>query len=230
MADITSKPRERADYESSPLSRSEYIAALVHLYRGELDRATTWRIRLDNTTNWAVLTTAGMLSLTFGDRDHTHLVLLVGLLLLSVFWVFEARRYRFADIWYHRVRRIEENFYGPILRRDPVSPLASWGELVAEDLFRPRFKVTRMQALRMRLLRNYGYLLAVVIVAWAIKVVVHPVPARTWEEVRLHLEFGAVPWWVPPGLVAGFVLACLALLVFGPRKESSEQDRWNLSP
>jgi len=32
------------------------IGALAHLYRGEIYRSTIWRTRLDNTTNWAVVT------------------------------------------------------------------------------------------------------------------------------------------------------------------------------
>ena len=35
------------------------LTVLAHLYRGELYRANSWRMRLDNTTNWAVITTAG---------------------------------------------------------------------------------------------------------------------------------------------------------------------------
>ena len=78
------------DYESTPLTRAEYIAAIVHLYRGELYRANSWRIRLDNTTNWAILTAAGLLTFTFGDKEHSHWVLLLGLLLVAVFHLFEA--------------------------------------------------------------------------------------------------------------------------------------------
>ena len=65
------KPADLAvDLESDPLTRPEYISAIVHLYRGELHRANAWRMRLDNTTNWAVLTTAGLLTFSFGDgRD-----------------------------------------------------------------------------------------------------------------------------------------------------------------
>ena len=44
------------------------IAALSHLYRGELYRSTVWRTRLDTTTNWAVLTTGIALSLTFSSE------------------------------------------------------------------------------------------------------------------------------------------------------------------
>ena len=132
------------DYESTPVTRQEYISALVHLYRGELHRATLWRMRLDNTTNWAILTTAGLLSFTFGSRDHSHWVLLLGMLLVGVLMAYEARRFRFFDVWRARVRKIEENFYGPILRRDPTSPEALWGNLVADDLLRPKFKMGRL--------------------------------------------------------------------------------------
>ena len=72
MSQVSDPEENGSDYESTPLSRQEYISAIVHLYRGELYRATSWRIRLDNTTNWAVLTTAGLLSLSFGATSHSH--------------------------------------------------------------------------------------------------------------------------------------------------------------
>jgi uncharacterized membrane protein len=211
---MTADERRAVDYESTPLSRQEYIAAIVHLYRGELDRATTWRLRLDATTNWAIITTAGVLSYSFGDRSHSHLGPLLGVALVSVFWMIEARRYRYADIWYARVRRIEENFYGPILRRDPVSPRNDWGQLVAEDLFRPRFRVTRAFALRKRLLRNYWPIFTVLLGAWGMKLIAHPDPAHTWEAVRARLEVGLIPWWLPVAVLAGFVVALAWLVAF----------------
>ena len=54
-------------FEDYPLTRSEYIAALVHFYRGELSRADHWRARLDPTTNWAIVTTGAMLSIAFSS-------------------------------------------------------------------------------------------------------------------------------------------------------------------
>lgn len=219
-----------ADYESTPLTRQEYISAVVHLYRGELDRATTWRVRLDATTNWAVLTTAGLLSFSFGQPEHSHVLLLIGLVLICVFWGFEARRYRYADVWYSRVRKIEENFYGPILRRDPVSPEREWGRLVADDLFHPTFKISRFQALRVRLLRNYWAIFLVVILAWVIKVFVHPSPARTWLEVKQRLAVEPLaPWWVAPLGLGLFLVGTGALALFGPRARRDAKD-WSLSP
>lgn len=212
---MTDEERRAVDYESTPLTRQEYIAAIVHLYRGELDRATTWRLRLDATTNWAIITTAGVLSYSFGGQLHSHLGPLLGVALVSVFWMIEARRYRYADIWYARVRKIEENFYGPILRRDPVSPRREWGQLVAEDLFRPRFKVSHAFALRKRLLRNYWPIFLVLIGAWAAKLIAHPTPARGWPEVRTRLEVGFLPWWLPVALVGCFLVAAAWLIVTG---------------
>ena len=45
-------------FEDYPLTRQEYINALVHLHRGEMHRSQVLRSRLDTTTNWAVPTTA----------------------------------------------------------------------------------------------------------------------------------------------------------------------------
>ena len=219
---MTAEDRRAVDYESTPLTRQEYIAAIVHLYRGELDRATTWRLRLDATTNWAIITTAGVLSYSFGVESHTHLGPLLGVALVSVFWMIEARRYRYADIWYARVRKIEENFYGPILRRDPVSPRREWGQLVAEDLFRPRFKVTRAYALRKRLLRNYWPIFGVLLGAWVVKLIAHPTAAHDWHEVRVRLAVGLLPWWLPLALVGAFV-GGLAWLIAAGRSGSEER-------
>ena len=219
---MTDVERRAADYESTPLSRPEYISAIVHLYRGELDRATTWRLRLDATTNWAIITTAGVLSYSFGTETHSHLGPLLGLALVAVFWMIEARRYRYADIWYARVRKIEENFYGPILRRDPISPMREWGQLVAEDLFRPRFRVSRAFALRKRLLRNYWPIFLVLLGAWAMKLIAHPVPAHTWLELRERLGVGFMPWWLPLGFVVVFV-AGMVVVVFSAGEEGHER-------
>ncbi len=230
MSQVSDPEENGSDYESTPLSRQEYISAIVHLYRGELYRATSWRIRLDNTTNWAVLTTAGLLSVSFGATSHSHVVLLVGMALISVFWAFEARRYRFADIWYSRVRKIEENFYGPILRRDPVSPMRDWGRLVAEDLFEPRFKITRMEALRTRFLRNYWAIFLVLFLAWMAKVLIHPRAVETWADVRANLTLGPLPWWTPLGVLGLFAGWVLALLFATRQTQAEEPDHWNISP
>jgi uncharacterized membrane protein len=53
------------------ISPSEFNAAMVHFYRGEIYRSQVWRQRLDHTTNWAVLTTGAALTFAFSDPATT---------------------------------------------------------------------------------------------------------------------------------------------------------------
>ncbi len=92
------------DFESQPLTRGEYIQSVIHLYRGEMQRAVTWRSRLDATTNWAIVVTITALSYAFGAVEHPHvIIILANVVILTLLWV-EARRYRYYDVWRTRLR------------------------------------------------------------------------------------------------------------------------------
>ena len=58
---------------------SAEVGMLAHLYRGEVYRSTVWRTRLDQTTNWAVVTTGLAMSLTFSGPYASPLPLIVAL-------------------------------------------------------------------------------------------------------------------------------------------------------
>ena len=135
-------------YEDEPLGRQEYIAAMVHFYRGELQRTLEWRRRMDTTTHWALITTVGIVTFSFSNPHYAQETLITGMYANLMYLTHEARRFRFFDMWRTRLRMIEENFYGPILRRRLVSPISGWGEQVATDLLHPKFKITRKQAMR----------------------------------------------------------------------------------
>jgi uncharacterized membrane protein len=222
---VDERRRDQVDYEGTPLTRQEYISAIVHLYRGELSRATAWRIRLDTTTNWAVLTTAGLLAFAFRSGDNPHWPLLLGTALISLLLGYEARRYQMFDVWRSRVRKIEENFYGPILTRDPVSPYRQWGERVARDLLTPSYKIGFRQAVRARFLRNYWAIYVVLLAAWAVKVLIHPNPAKHWDEVLRNLagEDEMLSYHVPLIYMGVMVLAALYLL-FGVKRAPEGDD------
>jgi uncharacterized membrane protein len=212
----------RPDFESSPLTRGEYIAALVHLYRGQLTRADSWRQRLDTTSNWAVVTTMGLLSFAFSSRDHSHVSIVVGMVLITHFMLVESRRYRVFDVWNSRVRMIEENFYGPILTRDLESPRVAWGDLVAADLLHPSFKITYLEALRARLVRNYLALYLLLLCAWLAKLA----EAASEPGWRMRLTVGPVPWWGTIALVAGLYLALVVLAAAVERVHPPEAELW----
>jgi Predicted integral membrane protein (DUF2270) len=80
------------------------IGALAHLYRGEVYRSTVWRTRLDSSTNWAVVTTGIALSATYSSAEASPLPLVLVGLLVAVFLLFEARRYRYFNVWRARAR------------------------------------------------------------------------------------------------------------------------------
>ena len=69
MTDPRDSPPASADFEHTPLTRNEYITAMVHMYRGEMSRANTWRMRLDTTTNWSVVSLGVALSISFATPD-----------------------------------------------------------------------------------------------------------------------------------------------------------------
>ncbi len=208
-------PSQRVDLEQVPLTRAEYITAMVHLYRGEMHRATAWRLRLDNTTNWAIITTGGLLTFSFGHPESSHQVLLLGHVLLFAFLWIESRRYLFFDVWRSRVRKIEENFFNPLLTRLLVSPDPEWADSVARDLDEPHFKMSRWRALHQRLRANYMILFLTLTLAWLSKVFLHPEPTRDLGTAIQRLEMELLPWPLAVGVMGTFYLV-LAMLFFIP--------------
>lgn len=219
-------PLARADYESTALERSSYITALVHLYRGEMSRANTWRSRLDQTTHWAIMVLALALPFSFGQFGH-HAALLFTHLLILILLMLESRRFRFYDVWRSRIRKIENNFFGPILERRLQSPESDWMLLVARDLAEPHFHLTRLQAMRVRLARNYVPIYAVLILAWFVKIVVEPQPAEHLSELYGRCAIGHIPGWVTLAAVGAFYTALLLVLVLA-RTDREGRDNWDI--
>ena len=210
------------DFEGQPLLRGEYITAMAHLYRGELQRSLSWRLRLDRTTNWAIVTTAGVVTFAFNNPHYASQTLLAGMYSLLLFLILEAQRFRFFDIFHSRLRMVEENFYGPLLRRDLESPMTDWGFCVADDLHVPRFHLSMRQAIKARLGRVYAPLFLPPIIGWALVVVLQ---RREVGDPWFHaLSIGAVPGWVPALLVLGlfmFLLVCVSTAPPVPRLPDS---------
>ncbi|MFO7653070.1 MAG: DUF2270 domain-containing protein [Candidatus Krumholzibacteriia bacterium] len=215
---------QRPDFESAPLSRAEYIAALAHLYRGEMHRSLVWRVRLDTTTNWAVVATVAILTFSFNNPQYSSETLIAGMYTNLVFLLIEARRFRFFDVWRARLRMIEENFYGPILRRELHSPEALWGPQVADDLLRPRFHISFMQAMKARLMRTFAYMFVFLLLAWIGRVIV--IPETQEYGMRSMFGIGALPAWVPITAVTVLYVGLLAVVVFSPKVTPPEISYW----
>src|SRR6187549_3579100 len=130
------------------------IGAIAHLYRGEIYRSTIWRTRLDNTTNWAVVTLGIALSVTFSSAEASPLPLLLTGVLCIVFLMFEARRYRYFNVWRARARWLERNFYAPMLRGEDLKSDTEWARVLAHDYCEPQHHISFARAVGRRLRRN----------------------------------------------------------------------------
>ncbi|GGN21274.1 DUF2270 domain-containing protein [Halarchaeum nitratireducens] len=185
--------------------------ALAHLYRGEVHRMTYWRERLDKTTDWAVVVMAAILTWAFSSPSNPHYIVLVGIATLGVFLGIEARRYRGYDIWRSRVRVLQENVWSVGLdpTRDVSDP--AWREKLGTDYRKPVLKITTEEALAHRLRRIYLPLLAVLHVAWFVRIT-----AFSPEYWLRTAAVGMVPGPVVVGLVAAFFAAAL-VVAYRPR-------------
>lgn len=171
------------------------IGALAHLYRGEVYRSTSWRNRLDQTTNWSVVTLGLALSLTFANKEASPFPLVLVGILIIVFLGFEARRYRYFNVWRARARWIEKHFYVPMLRREGQSLEDGWSEVLAQDYSEPLAHISFARAVGRRLRRTYAWILGIQALAYYGKIAVHPTPMSSLAEAMQRAEVGPIPGW-----------------------------------
>jgi len=168
------------------------LGVLAHLYRGEVFRSTQWRTRLDNSTNWAVVTTGIALSATYSSANASPLPIVLVSLLVSVFLIYEARRYRYYNMWRARARLLETDFYVPILTGKSVQLGDHWSELLAGDYRAPHYHISYMRAIGRRLRKNYSWILAIQAISYVGKLAIHPVPAAGVHDLIARAAIGPI--------------------------------------
>lgn len=181
--------------------------SIVHLYRGELGRMTMYRLRLDTTTNWAIVVTAGVTTFAFGDPAVTHAVFLFAMLLVYAFLHLESRRFIFYEMSHQRVRLLERFFYQEMLGS---SHEENWQQRMMTSLTAPRSPISRLNALGWRLRRNYLWIFGALITAWAVKLDLAGGKARSTAELVDRAEIGPFPG----PLVVGLVLLFYSTAIF----------------
>lgn len=169
------------------------IGALAHLYRGEVYRSTMWRTRLDNTTNWSVVTLGIALSVTFASRNASPLPLLLVGILIAMFLYLEARRYRYFNVWRARCRWIETNFYAPMLFRSTRPEPGEWQDVLGKDYLLPQYHIGFWRAMGRRLRRNYIWIFMFQAIAYMGKVIIDPAPASSFSEMLTRMAVGPMP-------------------------------------
>ena len=169
------------------------IGALAHLYRGEVYRSTVWRTRLDSSTNWAVVTTGIALSATFSNSEASPLPMVLVGLLVSVFLLFEARRYRYFNVWRARARLLDTDFYAPMITGNGARLDSGWTDLLAQDYVHPRYHISFARAIGRRLRRTYAWIFVIQAIAYYGKLAIHPEPLTTLAELWERAAIGPIP-------------------------------------
>lgn len=215
------------------LQPAEFNTAMVHFYRGEIQRSNVWRNRLDATTNWAVITAGATLSFVFSSPMNPHFAIPVNTILVSIFLFMEARRYRYYEVWANRVRVLETGYFAPMLSHRTIPPDKEWADHLSSELISPRFTISEWEAVGRRLRANYLWIFILLFLCWALKIYVHPSPIPTetpedlerfWPVFVERARVGLAPGWlvVTVEILYNFAIFFIALSTRRLRHASSE--------
>jgi uncharacterized membrane protein len=213
----SNKPKTTPLSVPQKLSLAEFNTAMVHFYRGEIQRSNAWRTRLDTTTNWAVITAGATLSFVFSSAQNPHFAIPINSILVSIFLFMEARRYRYYEVWANRVRVLETGYFAPMLSHRTIPPDKEWAEHISSDLITPHFTISEWEAVGRRLRSNYLWIFILLALSWTLKVYIHPDPAKDFDEFLSRAQVGLAPGWLV--IFAGGVFNFLIFFVaFGTLK------------
>jgi uncharacterized membrane protein len=199
------------DHNEIPELNPAELGAIAHLYRGEVYRSTIWRTRLDNTTNWSIVTMGIALSTTFSSREASALPMILIGMLLAVFLGLEARRYRYFNVWRARARYMETHLYAQILRGKHDD--STWRIVLAEDYLHPRHHISFVRAAGRRIRRTYIWIIAIQTTAYFGKIAIHPEVAAHFNELVDRATIGPIPGWVVLGCGLIYNLGWVVLAV-----------------
>ncbi len=227
------KPKTTPQTIAQKLAPAEFNTAMVHFYRGEIQRSNVWRGRLDATTNWAVITAGATLSFVFSSPDNPHFAIPINSILVSIFLFMEARRYRYYEVWANRVRILETGYFAPMLSHRTMPPDKEWADHIAADLITPHFTISEWEAVGRRLRANYLWIFILLALSWTLKIYIHPFPIpvvtpqdmeKFWELLFARAQVGLAPGWLVVflGAVFNFLIFFVAFGTLRLRDSSSE--------
>lgn len=227
------KPKPTPQTIVTKLAPAEFNTAMVHFYRGEIQRSNIWRNRLDATTNWAVITAGATLSFVFSSPDNPHFAIPINSILVSIFLFMEARRYRYYEVWANRVRVIETGYFAPMLSHRTIPPDKEWAEHISADLIAPHFTISTWEAVGRRLRANYLWIFILLALSWTLKIYIHPSPILMtseadrrafWDVIFSRAAIGLAPGWlvIAVGAIFNLVILFVAFSTLKLKDASSE--------
>jgi uncharacterized membrane protein len=202
---------------------SQYSHAMLpHFYRAVVGHMDVWRQRMDATTNWSAATTAGMVTFSFSTTDTPHFVLLLTVAFNLMFLLMESRRYQVFDLWRRRFRLLNQYMITPILTPGTGPDRAEAEEALGRlsvDLGRTVPHLTIWEAVGYRIRRNYMYVILVTLLAWLLKLEVHPHTAPTMGDLVARAAVGGIPGDLVFLMVGAMLAGTLLLAMRAPSEQ-----------
>jgi uncharacterized membrane protein len=207
---------------------------MVHYYRAEVARMSSWRDRLDRTSNWAITVVAALLSVSLSTPSAHQGVLLFAMLLISLLLYVEGRRYRFYDVYRMRVRQFERHYFAPTFSASAVDPgRAPWLDALSEDLRHPHFRIDLPTALTRRLRRNYIWMYMILLLGWVLKITSPRLAAdgapadapMSLQAVADNAALGLINGWIVILLIAALYVTLVVVALRGHRRVDDDEVR-----
>lgn len=192
-----------------------YFGFIYHYYRAEIYRETNWRNRLDATTNWSIVVSAGIISLSFSNENISHLAIIINYLIIWFFLYIESRRFRYYSVLRRRTRILEKFILAPLFAKGQVSanPKDALEEL-QHSLTHPKIKISRLESVAWRIRRIYMFLFPIVFLAWTAKVSISPVQAENLNGFFQNADVFIIPGIVIFSLFFTSVLLAVVLALY----------------
>lgn len=170
---------------------------VAHLYRGEMNRLTVYRQRLDTTTNWAITLESAILVI-YTDRRIEFYFIFFPLIILLFLSFLEARRYRYFFTSAKRVQYLEVEYFGKQIFEKRQSTEM---RILVDNLMDVRLWIGLRQAWTIRFYRNYIWLYYISLVIMTYK----------YMTIDFHTDYHlifTIVMWVSCSFVHGLLHFC----------------------
>jgi len=192
---------------------SGQLNALIHLYRAEVGRMTTYRQRLDTTTNWSITSSALVTTFSLGNTLIPHEAFLFLMVINLFFLTVEARRFKVYEAARYRVLLLEHYFYPEVLGEGTPR---DWRRALLEARRTPYSfpPVGTLGAAGWRLRRNYLWIYLAVLLTWVAKLEIQGGPSA---DLFAAATIGRIPGVLVWAVVVVFYVALTAVGLLAQR-------------
>lgn len=143
----------------------KYLQSFAHFYRGEMNRLTCYRTRLDGSFHYAIILTSTLFVLYLQQPVVLSRYFPLTILFMNMFFCFiEARRYRYYLVSQNRVQQMEKGFL--CLQILGTVQDDAWKQSIREMYENVDYTHTLGYCFCLRYFRNYIWLVDTIAILW----------------------------------------------------------------